>query len=300
MTIEANLQKRIAGMALRDAERKGKKPAPNPPLATRGSLPTWPEGVRGVPNVILRSALFGALRRGPRGYVKTERMASVEGIEIFYTGQRLDQGDLDVWEILVHVARHLDLGNALRVTAYDLLMLLGQRDTGGRKGSRGTLDARITRMNASAVRVRLAGRYSYEGSLLEHVCRDEETRHYVIALNQKLLTLFGQSEYTLVDWTIRRALDGKPLAQWLHRFYSSHANPYPIAVATLHKLCGSEAKQLFHFRLELRKALNAVADAYSANHQSFHAEIIADLVHIQRTPSPAQRKHLAKKPTTTG
>ena len=31
-------------------------------------LPPWPSAVRGVPNSLLRSALFGAIKRGKRAY----------------------------------------------------------------------------------------------------------------------------------------------------------------------------------------------------------------------------------------
>ncbi|MBL8252349.1 MAG: hypothetical protein JNJ76_01950 [Candidatus Competibacter sp.] len=89
-----------------------------PPPAKVVVLPIWPDAVRAVPNGMLRSALFGAIRRGSRRYMERERIAALEGIEIFYTGQRLDQGDLDVWEMILHIARLQGRGNECRVTAY--------------------------------------------------------------------------------------------------------------------------------------------------------------------------------------
>ncbi len=35
--------------------------------------------------------------------------------------------------------------------------------------------------------------------------------------------LFNRDSWTQIDWNIRRALIGHPLAQWLHGFYSTHA-----------------------------------------------------------------------------
>ena len=55
-------------------------------------LPLWPEPVRAVPNGFLRSALFGAIAKGKRRYIDGEQLAALDGIEIRYTGQRLDQG----------------------------------------------------------------------------------------------------------------------------------------------------------------------------------------------------------------
>ena len=91
-------------------------------------LPLWPDKVRAVPNSFLRSALFGAIRKGRRRFIKGEPLAALDGIEIHYTGERLDQGDLDVWEALLHAVRDQNLGNECRVTSYALLKLMGKTE----------------------------------------------------------------------------------------------------------------------------------------------------------------------------
>ena len=263
-----------------------------PPPAKVVMLPIWPDAVRAVPNGMLRSALFGAIRRGSRRYMERERIAALEGIEIFYTGQRLDQGDLDVWETILHLARLQGLGNECRVTAYQLLKVLGKTDSGK---NRDILDIRLSRMKATGVDVQV-GRYGYEGSLIDEVYRDKETMEYVFRLNAKLRALFEPDQFTQIDWVVRRELDGKPLAQWLHGFYASHAKPYPVSVAKLRELCGSEAESLRHFREDLREALDAVVKAGMVKGQPFGYEIRdGDVVHADKTPSRAQRRHLAKK-----
>ena len=148
-----------------------------PPSAAKAvMLPIWPDAVRAVPNGVLRSAMFGAIRRGARRYLHRERIAALDGIEIFYTGERLDQSDLDVWETVLHLVRLQSLGNECRVTAYQLLKALGKTDSGK---NRDILDLRLSRLNATAVRVK-QGRYSYEGSLIDGAYQDEETRAYVL------------------------------------------------------------------------------------------------------------------------
>ena len=265
-------------------------PATLPPVQII-TLPLWPEAVRAVPNGMLRSALFGAIRRGARRYLRRERIAALEGIEIFYTGERLDQGDLDVWEMILHLARLQGLGNECRTTAYQLLKALGKTDSGK---NREILDLRLSRMKATGVDVQI-GRYGYEGSLIDEVYRDKETREYIFRINPKLRILFEDDQFTLVDWAIRRELDGKPLAQWLHGFYTSHAKPYPVSVAKLHELTGSEAGVLSDFKKDIRRALEALAEASQAHHQPFSYEIYDDIVHADKMPSRAQRRHLAKK-----
>ena len=144
-------------------------------------------------------------------------MHSQEGLRIIYTGARLDQGDLDVWETILHSARLHALGGECRVTGYELLKVLGKTDTGM---NRDILDRRLSRLKATAVDVTV-DRYGYEGSLVDEVFRDKETRHYVIRLNPMLGALFASDQFTVVDWTVRRSLVGKQLAQWLHGFMAS-------------------------------------------------------------------------------
>ena len=287
-----DLLARIPEMQAKAKQRAEREPLPGAPLPKNVvQLPLWPEVVRGVPNAALRSALFGAIKKGARAYLERQEIHAQEGIRIVYTGARLDQGDLDVWETVLHTVRLQALGDECRVTAYQLLKVLGKTDTGI---NRETLDRRLSRMKATGVDVTV-GRYGYEGSLIDEVYRDKETRQYVIRLNPKLSALFAADQFTQIDWTVRHALDGKPLAQWLHGYYASHAKPYPVNVATLLKLSGSENEDPSSGRQKLRKALDALADASEASGQPFSHDIRGDLVHVQKLASGTQRRHLAKK-----
>jgi len=254
-------------------------------------LPLWPQETRGVPNGFLRSALFGAIAKGRRRYINGEGLAAIDGITIRYKGERLDQGDLDVWESVLHAVRLQELGSQCRVTSYALLKLMGKTDTGK---NRVTLYARIERLVANALTVK-QGRYSYIGSLIANAAKDEETQEWVIELDAKLRPLFAADQFTQVEWAVRHELDGKPLAQWLHGFYASHAKPFPLKVETLHRLCGSETGELWKFAQTLRKALDAVASGSEAHGERFSYTIRGDLVHVEKKASGPQRRHLAKK-----
>jgi len=96
------------------------------------------------------------------------------------------------------------------------------------------------------------------------------------------------------------ALSGQPLAQWVHGFYATHAKPYPISVAKLHQLCGSETEEMWKFKQLLARALESVGQACEQHGQAFHGEIREDLVYVDRQPSRSQQKHLAKKPKPAG
>lgn len=281
----------MMGKAKEKALEKVNNPSSNRELSNVVNLPVWPEAVRGVPNGVLRSALFGAIRRGKRKYMEREQIHSQEGVSILYTGARLDQGDLDVWECVLHLVRDQPLGAECRVNAYQLLKILGKTDSGD---NRNTLDIRLNRIKATGLEID-TGRFSYTGSLIDEVYRDKETKEYVIKLNTKLHVLFAPDQFTLVDWGVRQLLDGKPLAKWVHGFYVSHAKPYPISVGTLHKLSGSESGEIWKFTQTLRRALDAVVKASNECEQSFSYEIKGDLVYVDKQPSGSQRRHLIKK-----
>ena len=274
----------------KEAEEKSKSQTPLQ-KAEVIQLPLWAEEKCGMPNGFLRSALFGAIRRGSRRYLQQEKVVSLDGIELIYTGQRLDQGDFDVWGAALQLARQQNLGEECRFTAYSMLKVLGKADTGG---NRKVLDNRLTRLKATAVRIK-SGRYSYEGSLLDAIYRDEDTREYIAVLNPKMHVLFAADQFTQLDWNIRQALNGKPLAQWLHGFFASHAQPLPISINKLHKLSGSESAELWKFTQTLRKSLDQLVSTYQQHCQSFSYEITDNLVHVSKTPSKSQRFHLAKK-----
>jgi len=289
-----DLLARIPEMQAKAKQQARRMPLPNAPLPKNVvQLPLWPEAVRAVPNGILRSALFGAIKKGPRRYMDKELVAAVDGVEIRYTGPRLDQGDLDVWETVLHAVRLQKLGSECRLTAYALLKLMGKTDTGK---NRLTLHTRITRLVANALEVK-QGRYSYMGSLIAGAAKDEDTQEWVIELNPKLRPLFAADQFTQVEWAVRHALDGHQLAQWLHGFYSSHAKPFPLKVETLHNLCGSEQGVMSDFAKKLRKALDAVAEASKAHGEGFTYEIHGDLVHVDKRGSGPQRRHVANKVT---
>ena len=276
----------------RAKQRAERAPLPGAPLPKNVvQLPLWPEPVRAVPNGFLRSALFGAIARGKRRYIDGEQLAALDGVEIRYKGQRLDQGDLDVWESVLHAVRLQEMGSQCRLTSYALLKLMGLTDTGK---NRATLQNRIERLVANALTVK-QGRYTYIGSLIRFAAKDEDTQEWVIELDPRLRPLFAADQFTQIEWAVRHALNGKPLAQWLHGFYTSHAKPFPMRMETLLKLSGSENSNPRSAQQTLRNALDAVSEASEAHGEGFSPEIRGDLVHIEKQVKGAQRRHLAKK-----
>ena len=239
-----------------------------------------------------RRAAWGAVRGHPgktrHSGLSEQPIATQDGVTIRYTGAQLDQADLDVWEQALHLVRTQALGTECHFTEKGFLKALG-RQTG--KSDRTWLRSAISRLTAATVEIS-NGRLTYGGSLVSF-SRDEDTGHTVLEINPKLARFFSPTRWTQIDWEQRQQLRGKPLALWLHGFYASHAAPYPLTVEYLHKLSGSQTKQLKHFKQNLTQALWDLEAAGAI--KSF--EIRDDLVHVRTVPSKSQQKHLvARRP----
>lgn len=249
----------------------------------------WPEAVRGVPNSILRSALFGAIKRGKRTFMQRVPVASYENVTILQTGPRLDQADLDVWEQCMHLARTGGLGTRILFSAHRFLKNI-DRSTG--KSQHEWLKGAFARLASSVVEIK-DGKRVYFGPMIHHGVRDDETGQYCIEINPAIASLYGTDGWTQIEWEQRLALKRQPLAQWLHGFYSTHAAPYPLKVETIHRLCGSEAKLLKHFREELRGALTAMQVATNWIWKIDDK----DLLHVKKTPKTSQNRHINRLKT---
>lgn len=210
-----------------------------------------------APNIVLRSALFGVIKKGARKYEKNILKTTLNGCTVKYTGEQLDQSDLDVWLECLQRCQSCQLGYTVRFSSNNFLLKLG-RNTG--KSDHEWLKSVLQRLRTNDIEIS-DGKLSYMGSLIFEQYRDEETGENCLVLNPKIAVFFGDAGWTGITKSIRLKLKGKPLTQWLHGFYSSHAKPLPVKVETLRGLCGSEVKELKKFRQMLRSALSELSIA---------------------------------------
>lgn len=273
----------------KDAIKKARK-APLVPTPQM-SLELWPESVRGVPNAVLRGSLF-TVTKTRETTKKRELLAAVDGIEIRFKGERFNQTDLDVWEMLLHLARLQPLGNQVAFHAHAFLKALG-RKTGGKDHEQ--LKEEITRLIGGVVEVTWTReKKTFAGALVTSYFRDEETQRYVVVFDQQMLSLY-EGGYSHIDWEQRHALGSNNLAKWLHGFYATHADPYPYKVETIKTLCGSTTKALREFRRMLKNALDELVSVGAIKSWEISWD---DLVRIENTPTLSQVKHLNKATTT--
>ena len=216
-------------------------------------FPLWGDPQRGIPNDFARSALFAATKGTDGIYRESVPIFSQGDFTITYSGPRLTQDHLDVFEGIMHLAREMHEGNAVRFTTKGLLKLIG-RSTG--KRDRDRLLRTLRHLTTTAVEIKRKDSSIYCGSLLpEWGEREKDTRHFTVRINRNLIKLFERG-FTVIEWEQRKALTRKPLAQALHVWLCSHDKPYPVTVQYLHDITGSETKALRDFRKNLKKALD--------------------------------------------
>jgi hypothetical protein len=241
--------------------------------AKQEQLPLWPEAVRAVPNAVLRGALFSVAKE--REAFKTATLiATVEGIEIRFQGTRPNQTDLDVWEMLLHLARLQPLSSEVQFTAHAMLKALG-RGTSGKHHEE--LKQQIRNLAAGLAEITWTKeRKSFGGTLISSFFRDEDTGLYVVKFNQDFGKLYATG-HTSIDWEERKSLGQNNLAKWLHGFYSSHEQPYSYKVETLQRLCGSTTVRR-DFRRSLKEALPKLIDIGTI--ASWSIDEATDLVNV--------------------
>lgn len=251
------------------------------------ALELWPDAVRGVPNAILRSALFG-VSKDRQTHKKRTMIAAVEGYDIRFKGEMFNQTDLDLWEMLLHLARLQPLGTEVEFTAHALLKELG-RGTGGKDHE--DLKEQLMRLIGGAVEITWTKeKKAFAGALVSGYFRDDQTGRYVVKFNKDMAKLYGMG-YTNVDWSERQALGQDLLAKWLHGHYASHAAAYPYKVETIRTWSRSTTKRLSDFRAALRAALEKIAALGAI--KSWHIDPATDLVKVITAPTKTQIKYLA-------
>lgn len=80
---------------------------------------------------------------------------------------------------------------------------------------------------------------------------------YQVRIAPELIELFSGVRYTLVGWQQRLALP-EGLATWLHGYYASHKEPYPIKLETIREGAGLTVKRKDHLKEQTEIVLEAL------------------------------------------
>jgi hypothetical protein len=240
--------------------------SPRPP--TRVQIPLWSEEHRPVLHDLVRSALFTCGQKDARMDLKAKPIYALEHIRITYTGEELRQRDYDVYLQILHLSRGVTVDSRQEWVEFDARALI--KLLRWTQNSRSLLELRetIRRLTACALEVTRARTKTsvpvvYGGPLLLKYAGAQEgsfdeVTSWKVQINTEVAAQLKPGDYTRIDWHIRSQLS--PLEKWLHAFYSTNQNPYPMKVETIHKLCGSRMAEIKFFRRAIKAALARLRD----------------------------------------
>lgn len=201
-----------------------------------GQLALWPESERGIPNELVRCAVFSAKNRKEKRKIFRANeplvVPVIGGGEVIYIGEELRQDDETVWMELVHLAKEAR-SEYVSFTPHSFLKAIKWPI----KGSSYTrLLTSIRRLATSGLEVysnrfdrgvstKLIAKYEYS--------KGEDTPWKVQVFNKddEMLFLFDKL-YSRLDWETRLTLP-EGVSTWLHGFFSSHREPFDHKIETL-------------------------------------------------------------------
>lgn len=250
------------------------------PVVIVEQLPLCADSLRYLPNEIANSGLFNARnRKQPRCDYKMYEIPIIGNARITFRGEELRQDDETVWLQMIHLAKEQPLGNVIEFTPYALCKEIGW-SLDGRSYKR--LRQCLERMQATALSI-------YSERLKEGISLSmipmfkwqnelgEALTKYQVRIAPELVKWFGDTNYTRVEWEQRKDLpDG--IATWLHSYYASHSEPFPVKIRTLQKGMGITTVSFKSVNQSIRYALDELKRVEFLEDW----KITGDRVHVKR------------------
>lgn len=265
---------------------------PEPPKAEQNGqmvlFPQWADNRRAAVHAVFRSALFPALNfKEGRPFLKEKRIASVEGLTVFFTGEQFDQSDLDVYLELLDIAHVSPFGAECAFSAYGLLKALGRAKG---QANHKWLHSVLIRLRSGTVDM-TDHRVRYFGGLIEGGIKDEISKHYIIMINPAFARFFRSGMWSSLDLDQRRALGRNQTAKALHAYYSTHAAPGPHTYGKLAEIVGLNGKNRRDVKANIIKAHDELKRVgFLAEHEAG-----ADTIKTTVNHTPSQARHIVRK-----
>ncbi len=231
--LEADIQNRIDNAQEKSRARRNKELAVQ---YEKGQLVSWPENERGIPNELVRCAVFSAKNRKQKRAIYRANsplvVPIIGGGQVIYIGEELRQDDETVWMQLVHLAKESCSEHAV-FTSYSFIKAIKWPING----------ASYTRLLTSIRRLATSGLEIYSDRFRKGVSinlianyqyskeSDMSWKVQVFNKENNLLSLFDKL-YSRLDLETRLELPAG-ITTWLHGFFSSHREPFDHKIETL-------------------------------------------------------------------
>lgn len=254
-------------------------------------FPDWPDDRRGTPNVVVRSTVFGVVRRGRRQWVRDIPVAGPQGWSITLSGWRLDQYDCDIWLEVMHLARNQKPGEPVRFTMHSMLRRLGRGTLG--KQDYDWLAKRLKHLTQTTIAFENEQTVGAIGSFLQAFQIDHQTSEGVAYTNPHIRPLF--EDITHLDIAQRRDLGTNQLAKAFHAELASHAQWLPMRLETLMQRMGAEYARLRDFKRDLKVVLDDFLTRGWILSYSFTTSGNSELLKVSKVATPTQLRAIARR-----
>ncbi len=183
------------------------------------------------PNHLNRSSLFAPVARGRRKFHRQTAMVTRKDCVLEYTGEQLDEADADLIMALIAFAQPHPLGALVPLNRAELLRKIG-RSTG--KHDYEWLHRRIKALTEATLFLEVkkpdgSTRYTIGKTVSFRIVSgfsyDDETETYTYTLDPRWVQMFGNREYSLIDWDKRLQIGrGQDMAKTLQRLIAASAD----------------------------------------------------------------------------
>ena len=184
------------------------------------------------PNHLNRSSFIAPIARGRRKFHRQAAMVTRRDCVLEYTGEQLDEADGDLIMALIAFAQPYPLGTPVPLNRAELLRKL-ERGTG--KQQYEWLHRRIKALTEATLFLEAkkpdgSTRYSIGKTVSFRIIAafsyDDEAEAYSYSLDPRWVQMFGNREYSLIDWDKRMQIGrGQDMAKTLQRLLATSADP---------------------------------------------------------------------------
>lgn len=184
------------------------------------------------PNHLNRSSFIAPIARGRRKFHRQTEMVTRKDCVLEYTGEQLDEADGDIIMALIAFAQPYPIGTPVPLNRAELLRKI-KRSTG--KHDYEWLHRRIKSLTEATMFLEArkpdgSTRYSIGKTVSFRIIAgfsyDDENEAYSYSLDPRWVQMFGNREYSLIDWDKRMQIGrGQDMAKTLQRLLATSADP---------------------------------------------------------------------------
>lgn len=184
------------------------------------------------PNHLNRSSFIAPIARGVRKFHRQAEMVTRRDCVLEYTGEQLDEADGDLIMALIAFAQPFPIGEPVPLHRAELLRKI-KRSNG--KTQYEWLQRRIKALTEATLFLEAkkpdgSTRYSIGKTVSFRIIAgfsyDDEAETYSYSLDPRWVQMFGNREYSLIDWDKRMQIGrGQDMAKTLQRLVATSADP---------------------------------------------------------------------------